>query len=138
VSVFVDTWGWLVLEDRRDSAHAVVRRFYERLQGQRESVVTSDYVLDETITRLFHRRPFLEAKRFTEAMLASDEEGFLRIERVDHRRFKEAWVLRLRYDDQPGISFTDLTSFALMRELRVTNALTQDRHFRQAGFNLVP
>ena len=99
---------------------------------------TSDYILDETIARLFQRRPFLEAKRFVEAILASEERGYLRVERVDARRFKEAWMLRLRYDDEPGVSFTDLTSFALMRELGIADVLTQDRHFRLAGFTPVP
>jgi len=35
-------------------------------------------------------------------------------------------------------SFTDCTSFVVMREPRVRDALTTDRHFRQAGFQVVP
>lgn len=35
-------------------------------------------------------------------------------------------------------SFTDCTSFAVMRELRLREALTTDRHFRQAGFGVLP
>jgi len=35
-------------------------------------------------------------------------------------------------------SFTDCTSFVLMREMRLTQALTTDSHFRQMGFQVVP
>jgi predicted nucleic acid-binding protein len=34
-------------------------------------------------------------------------------------------------------SFTDCSSFVVMRELRLTDALTTDRHFRQAGFRVL-
>lgn len=138
MSLYVDTWGWLVLEDRLDPAHGHVDRLYRRLRSKRERVFTSDYVLDETITRLFQRRPFLEAKRFIDAVLEAGERGYLAIETVDPARFREAWLLRLRFDDQPAVSFTDLTSFVIMRERRIPDALTADRHFRIAGFNLVP
>jgi len=35
-------------------------------------------------------------------------------------------------------SFTDCTSFVVMRDLRLKEALTTDRHFRQMGFHVVP
>jgi predicted nucleic acid-binding protein len=39
----------------------------------------------------------------------------------------------LKHRDQ-GYSFTDVTSFIVMRELGMSDALTEDRHFEQAGF----
>jgi predicted nucleic acid-binding protein len=36
-----------------------------------------------------------------------------------------------------GLSFTDCTSFVVMRELKLREALTTDHHFAQAGFTLV-
>lgn len=44
----------------------------------------------------------------------------LDIEEVGRGRFEQAWQLRLRHRDKPRISFTDLTSFMVMRELRIT------------------
>ena len=55
------------------------------------------------------------------------------IEQVTPERFSRAW--RLRYRDKPRISFTDLTSFVVMRELGLRHALTGDAHFEQVGLN---
>jgi len=41
--------------------------------------------------------------------------------------------LRLTFRDKPDISFTDLTSIAVVQELKITDILTGDRHFVQAG-----
>ena len=42
-----------------------------------------------------------------------------------------------RYADK-DFSFTDCTSFAVMRELRLQKALTLDHHFAQMSFVAIP
>jgi hypothetical protein len=39
----------------------------------------------------------------------------------------------LKHEDK-NYSFTDCTSFVVMEELKLTEALASDRHFKQAGF----
>jgi predicted nucleic acid-binding protein len=46
-------------------------------------------------------------------------------------------VVFFRHKDK-AFSFTDCTSFAVMQELKLTHALTTDRHFKQMGFHVVP
>ena len=137
--LFVDTWGWLVLADARDPAHAqvVAERRARMAPG---SLITSDYVLDETFTRLFSRVPFAAAHKFSDAVIASAAGGQLKIEQITPERFGAAYKLRIRYRDKPTISFTDLTSFVLMRELGINDVLTADSHFMHVhlGFRLVP
>jgi uncharacterized protein len=137
--LFVDTWGWLALADSRDPAHEQVvseRRSYTGAGA----LVTSDYVLDETITRLFSACPFSVARKFCDAILEAASSGLLHLERITPERFDAAYRLRLRYRDKPRISFTDLTSFVVMRELDIRNVLTADRHFAQVhlGFRCLP
>jgi len=50
--VFMDSAGCLALWDASDEHHQAARRLQEELAGQRRRFVTSDYVVDETITCL--------------------------------------------------------------------------------------
>ena len=134
--LFVDTWGWLALEDGKDAAHERVLQHYREFRHRSGQAVTTDYVLDETMTRLFSRRPFTEARQFMEGLWSAAEKNYLIIQRITTQRFQEAWQLRLRYRDKPGISFTDLTSFAVMCELRISAVLTDDHHFEQVNLGL--
>jgi predicted nucleic acid-binding protein len=68
-----------------------------------------------------------------EGIFAASQQGEVDIEHVTPDRFTGAWKMRLRYSDKPRISFTDFTSFVVMRELGLKFALTGDAHFEQAG-----
>ncbi len=136
----MDTWGWVALADRKDRAHRpAVQCFQERIQKGR-AVITSDYVLDETFTLLFRRRPFSDARAFAERVMKLADQGRIWIERVNERRFRSTLELRLSFSDKPGISCTDLSSMVIMKELQITNVLTADAHFRQVGlgFQMLP
>jgi len=138
-ALFIDTWGWLSLADARDPGHAqaVSERRARTAPG---SLITSDYVLDETFTRLFSRVAFAQARKFSDAILIASSGGQVGIERITPDRFDAAYKLRIRYRDKPEISFTDLTSFVVMRELGLKQVLTADAHFTQVqlGFLRVP
>lgn len=136
----VDTWGWLALADDRERRHGQVRTVLARLWEERGVVVTTDYILDETFTLVFRRLPFARARRFVTTLERGEQDGTLRLERVLPDRFARAKALRLRFRDKPKISFTDLTTMAVMEELRVARIVTEDEHFRQVGlgFELIP
>jgi predicted nucleic acid-binding protein len=138
--LFVDTWGWVVLSNARDPAFACVAELRKSAAGRPYTWVTTDYVLDETITRLFMTAPFAQSNKFIEGIFEASRLGTLDIEHVTPERFTQAWKLRLRYRDKPRFSFTDLTSLVVMRELGLRRVITGDAHFEQAGlgFSLVP
>lgn len=50
---------------------------------------------------------------------------------------KSAWSIFLKYSDQE-FSFTDCTSFALMKDLNLKKAFTFDSHFSIIGFECLP
>jgi uncharacterized protein len=135
--VFVDTWAWLVLSNRQDPAFAVVSGMRAEAANCIGTWVTTDYVLSETITRVFSRIPFVAACRLIDGIFHASRLGFIDIEHITRERFTEAYHLRLRYHDKPRISFTDLTSFVVMRELGIRQALTGDAHFEHAGMAFV-
>ncbi|MCK9441941.1 MAG: PIN domain-containing protein [Methanothrix sp.] len=139
-SIFVDSWAWLALANRRDSWHQAAAKGYEQIEADGWLLVTSDYVLDEVITSLFKRVNFDGALKFIEALISDAKADQICLERIDEERFNYAWMLRNVYRDKADMSFTDLTSFVLMKELNISRAFTGDHHFEMAnlGFDIWP
>jgi predicted nucleic acid-binding protein len=137
---FIDTWAWLVLASDRDPAFSAVSTLRAEAASRPGAWVTTDYVLDETLTRLFAIAPFPKARRFAEAIFEASESNLVKIERITPERFQAAWQLRLRYRDKPRISFTDLTSFVVMKEMHLISVISGDAHFEHAGlgFRRIP
>jgi predicted nucleic acid-binding protein len=125
---------------RREARHPEVVSFYRRLLQQGGRVYTSDYVLDETITLLFRRESPSDASRFLGGIFEASAQGRLTVESISSIRFSEAWSLRQRFLDKPLISFTDLGSMVVMKELGIQDILTEDDHFLHIGmgFRKVP
>ena len=138
--IFVDTWAWLALSNRKDAHHELAKRSYEEVKAAGYRIVTSDYVLDEVITALFRNVTFANAVQFVESLFAAINGNQIKLERITEARFKVAWSLRKRYQDKPDISFTDLTSFVLMQELWINKVFTGDAHFEEInlGFEILP
>jgi hypothetical protein len=128
--VFMDSAGFLALWDASDEHHLAAGRLQEELARKRRRFVTSEYVVDETITLLLMRHSHAAAADFLETVERSEA---LRLEWIGPERFYAGAALFRRHADKEW-SFTDCVSFALMRELRIRDAFTTDHHFRQAGF----
>lgn len=129
----MDTWGWLAFGHRRDAHHPAVKELVATCVSNRMPVHPSDYVLDELITLLFRRETYEESVRFLDGLFGDSARGALQIQRVTAGRFQAALELRKRFRDKPDISFTDLTSMAIMRELQINAVVTEDNHFPQVG-----
>ena len=130
--VFVDTAGWMACGDSADPNHQASCRARDAALEAGRTLVTTDYVVDETLTLIRLRLGVRQAEAWWRQV---DGSRRLRWERVDAARFERAREFFFRYRDK-DFSFTDCTSFVTMRELRLTDALTTDHHFRQAGFRL--
>ena len=61
----------------------------------------------------------------------------IRIEYIDQAADEEAWQLIVSRSDKRW-SLVDASSFVVMRRLGITDALTTDHHFDQAGFVRIP
>ena len=133
--IFVDTSAWYAAEVVDDINHKKARNFLVQLaQGKHGVAITSDYVLDETLTLLRSRRGQLDAITFIDKIRKSKS---IRIFWVSENVFDKALdIFRKRSDAM--WSFTDCTSFALMSDLSITEAFTFDSHFEQAGFQKQP
>ena len=134
--LFVDTSAWIGLEDSRDQWHPTARAFSEGVlfRAPRLILVTSNFVLHETCTLMKARRTHDRVIEFLDATLASPG---TEVVRVDEELEEDAWAIFRRYAEHP-LSFTDCTSFALMRREKLRQAFTFDEHFRMFGFETLP
>ena len=133
-ALFVDTAGWLACADRSDPDHLRSCAARDAALEAGQTLLTTDFVVDETLTLVRFRLGLDAAEAWWQQI---DRSSRLRWERVDSNRFEKARDLFFQYSDK-DFSFTDCTSFTVMREMRLTQALTTDRHFRQMGFQVVP
>lgn len=133
MKLFVDTWGWLTLRDRREARHEDVTNLLAEFRADKGTLYTTDYVLDETYTLLFKRLHFTEAKASMTLLDEAIAGNYLELVWITPKRFAETQNLRLRLHDKPNISFTDLTSVVVMAELGINRILTGDAHFTHVG-----
>ena len=133
-SLFVDTAGWIACADAADPDHEVACGARDNWLEHQGLLITSDYVIDETLTLLRLRLGLGAAEQWWHALAASKR---VSRELIHEERAERARHIFFRHRDK-NFSFTDCTSFALMRELKIREALTTDKHFRQAGFQMFP
>jgi predicted nucleic acid-binding protein len=132
--LFVDTAGWVACADVADPAHEQAAAARDHWLEDRVMLVTTDYVADETLTLLRLRLGLGAAEAWWQQV---DGSSRLRWEYVSVARADKARGFFFRYRDKE-FSFTDCTSFVVMRELRLREVLTTDHHFAQAGFLTLP
>lgn len=123
-----------MLADEADPQHRRARSSRDEWLAGAGVLVSSNFVMDETLTLIRMRLGLDAAERWWEQV-----EGSPRVywEWIDAARSEKArhWFFRWRDKD---FSFTDCSSFVVMKERRIRAALTNDRHFAQAGFEVHP
>lgn len=132
--VFADTAGWMACADAADPAHRAVVAARDAWLKAGGVFVTTDYIVDETLTLIRMRIGPAAAEAWWRQV---DSSSRVRWETITGGRAEKARSLFFRYADK-DFSFTDCTSFVVMRELRLHEALTTDHHFVQMGFTLKP
>ena len=132
--IFVDTAGWMACADANDPTHRQSCDARDVALEQGNILVTSDYVMDETLTLIRMRLGLRAAKVWWDQVEGSSR---VRWEWIGMERAEKARKAFFRYRDKQ-YSFTDTTSFVVMQDLRLKQALTTDRHFQQMGFQILP
>ncbi len=131
--VFIDTSGFYSVLDSRDVHHEHAKRCLSFSKNNPVGFVTTDYILDETATLLKARGlGHLTGRFFT---LVHDSRA-LNIVFIDRELFRKTQAYFTQYSDH-AYSFTDCSSFMVMRDLGIEQALTHDRHFTEAGFEVL-
>ncbi|MBI1870727.1 MAG: type II toxin-antitoxin system VapC family toxin [Chlamydiae bacterium] len=132
--IFIDTSAFLPRFTSRDQYHALSSKYWSLLENSDESHFTSNFVLDEMFTLLARRTGYCFAAERAKNLYSSKR---LIILRPDEEDELNAIVLFEKYADQK-VSFTDCISFVLMKRRNIQKVFTFDKHFKRAGFEIVP
>ena len=129
--LFVDTSAWFAFSYAKDPDHARVMEFLREFRGE---LLTSNFVLDELVTLVLTRAGHSPAVKIGDHLRNPTVVTLIWVTQEDEEK---AWNFFQRMKDKT-YSFTDCTSFILMKRLQVSNVLSLDVHFEQAGFQRVP
>ena len=132
-SLFLDTAFAIALSSPKDDYHQQAVRLAEELETKRTRLITTRAVIVEIGNALAKPR-----YRATAVRLLDSLEGDPRVEIVplDDNLFARALQLyRQRHDKKWGL--TDCISFIVMSDRGITEALTTDEDFQQAGFRVL-
>jgi predicted nucleic acid-binding protein len=135
--VFVDTGAWIALGSERDRYHPAARKHLASLLDRRVPLVTSNYVVAETATRLRYGEGLQSALRFRTSLQRVAATGQLRMAWIDPRLEAEGWEI-LRQHSSVKLSLADATSAAVARHRRIQEIFGFDRDFEALGFTVTP
>jgi predicted nucleic acid-binding protein len=132
MNCFLDSSAFLAVLGKDDENHARARMVWSELLEQRATLVTSSYVLAETIAILQHRMG-LDAVR----VFHHDIYPVLSTEWVRDEWHEKGMgsVLAAR---RRGLSLVDCVSFEVMRQRGLRRVFAFDKHFAEQGFDMIP
>lgn len=129
MTCFVDTSAFFAVLDADDRNHVrATVEWRSLLADVRTVLVTTNYVLVETLALLQHRLGLVAVQTFDE-----DIYPLLRVEWMSESNHRSGMsgVLSAR---RRGLSLVDCVSFDTMRRLGVQHAFAFDVHFAEQGF----
>jgi len=127
---FLDTAYAIALSASSDEHHEAALVLAEELEETESRLVTTRAVMIEIGNALSKRR---YRKAALELLDSLEDDPTVEIVPVTEELYQQAFELyRERHDKEWGL--TDCISFVVMKGRKITDALTTDEHFQQAGF----
>ena len=130
--LFVDTSGWANLIDVSQPFHSFSVKIYQNARSQKHKIITTSYIITELIALLSKplRIPRPKAIAFIQSLKTSP---YIEVIHISKEIDTKAWELLMQRQDKEW-SLVDCSSFIVMQESKITESLTSDHHFEQAGF----
>lgn len=128
--VFLDTNGWLALLNSSDALHSAASTVWSDLIRRGSTIFLTDWIVAETGNGLARSNA---RQRFPRAVALLRESPRGRLLSISESLFRASLDL---YASQPDKSWglVDCASFLVMQEHEISDMVTNDRHFGQAGF----
>jgi uncharacterized protein len=128
--VFVDASGFFALLCAEDRSHERARALFAEADAERWQLVTTNAVVIETHALLIAR--LRDGRRHGIEFLDRMSRTAFRVERIRAGDEQRAIALLKRHKDK-AYSLCDALSFVVMERLRLKEAISFDRHFKEYG-----
>jgi predicted nucleic acid-binding protein len=125
--MLIDTSGWLCLIHKDEIEHVASVEMF----GSHHRHVTTNYILAEFVPLATVRG--LPRKKCLELLKRINSDSSIEIIWVDKTLHSKALDLLLKRRDKT-YSLCDAVSFVVMRQMKIADTLSTDRHFEQEGF----
>jgi predicted nucleic acid-binding protein len=131
-NIFADTSGLAALIDNKQMFHRLAKMSEKIIVRTRAKFVTTNYVIAELVALL--TSPIgLSRPAIVREVNRLKRSTYIDIIHFDPALDNDAWNLLQNRPDKDW-SLVDCSSFVIMQQLGLREALTTDRHFEQAGF----
>jgi predicted nucleic acid-binding protein len=128
--ILTDSGAWFASVVPWDANHTAAAAW---LAQNQEALLTTDYIVDETLTLLRVRNEMARAVALGEQLFGGH---LATLYFLTDAEIRAAWDVFRNYADKEW-SFTDCTSKAVIDRLGLAKAFTFDHHFRQFGTVIV-
>lgn len=135
--IFIDTSAWIEFVLKKEKYHKQVFDLLLSEVRKGSKFFTSDYVLDETFTRLLTNQSFWSAKSFRSRIEDLETEQQIIVIWTDKVLFNKAWVNFEKFR-QHKLSFTDSVIVTVVKDLKIDEILTLDHGFKKIGLAVKP
>jgi len=129
-AVFLDTNGWLALMNASDQLHQRADTGWRDLGKRGYSIVLTDWVIAETGNGLAKTRARNHFSQIANLFVTNPRCRVVFI--TDGLLLRALDLYSARTDKHWGL--VDCSSFLVMNDEKIAEALTNDHHFHQAGF----
>ena len=135
--IFIDSSAWIAYILKGEPNHQEV---FDYLTGEvrlKSKLFTSDYVLDETFTRLLNTQGIKTVKNFKARLSLAEKQNQLLVFWTDETLFARSWPVFQKFAEHK-LSFTDVTIFTLVKDFKLDEVLTLDQGFKKVGLTVRP
>lgn len=130
--IFADTSGLAYLLDPTQANHPIATTIYRRTRQQGHRFITTNYIITELVALL--TSPFPMPRPNVIKLVGNMKSSpYIEIIHIDPDMDEQAWLLLTKRPDK-NWSLVDCSSFVVMQQRSIQEALTTDHHFEQAGF----
>ncbi len=131
---FIDSSAFIAIYLNDDDFHDRAVSILAELREQKVKFLTSNFILDEIYTFLRARKNKNLAIKFSKILI--DNVDIIKVVRISVKDEQEAFKFFKKINGK-GVSFTDCTSFSVMRRYKVNKVFTFDDDFQKAGFDII-